>query len=353
MLKPFLSLVLLCSLLPGLSLAQLQLDTTITPTNLAQLIMPFPNALVSNVTYTGIGGSKGFFTATNSNLGLTAGVVLTTGYATMAKGPNISSSTGVDLGPPSFPSPAPDHDIDLDTIIQSGNPGVYTNDATVLEFDFVSMADTIVFSYVFGSEEYLEFVGSINDVFAIFLSGPGITGKKNIAVVPNSSSTPVGVNTVNDQSNAQYYVNNDNGTTIEYDGFTTPLTATAIVQVGLTYHLKIAIADASDGVWDSGVFIGANASFLNSTVENTAQTQLTLYPNPATDLATLAYNFTSKEKAVVAVFDATGRMVYTTALPSNSGTTQLPTGNLSAGIYHVKVSAGNKKPWVQKLVVVK
>jgi hypothetical protein len=50
-----------------------------------------------------------------------------------------------------------------------------TYDATVLEFDFVPATDNISFNYVFGSEEYLEFVNAgYNDVFAFFISGPGI-----------------------------------------------------------------------------------------------------------------------------------------------------------------------------------
>ena len=34
----------------------------------------------------------------------------------------------------------------------------WANDVIVLEFDFVPMSDSIVFEYVFGSEEYPEFV---------------------------------------------------------------------------------------------------------------------------------------------------------------------------------------------------
>ncbi|CAN5396095.1 hypothetical protein BH11BAC1_BH11BAC1_28620 [soil metagenome] len=42
---------------------------------------------------------------------------------------------------------------------------------------------------------------------------------------------------------------------MQYDGYTTVLTARAGVIPCETYHLKIAIADVTDGVYDSGVFL--------------------------------------------------------------------------------------------------
>jgi len=52
-----------------------------------------------------------------------------------------------------------------------------------------------------------------------------------------------------------FYVDNTNGATIEYDGFTTVLTALAVVTPCQTYHLKIVITDAGDPAYDSGVFL--------------------------------------------------------------------------------------------------
>ena len=54
-------------------------------------------------------------------------------------------------------------------------------------------------------------------------------------------------------------VNNNGGTTIQYDGFTTVLTAEADIVCNETYHLIIAIADVGDGIYDSGVFLEANS----------------------------------------------------------------------------------------------
>src|SRR5690606_35828975 len=143
--------------------------------------------------------------------------------------------------------------------------------------------DEVSFNYVFGSEEYLEFVGmGYNDVFGFFLSGPGITGPYsnnaiNMALVPGTP-TPVAIDNVNATLNAAYYVDNGDGYSspqnssaqyIQFDGFTVPLTASAQVQCGQTYHLKIAVQDAGDAVFDSGVFLEAGS--LTSPNEFTAE----------------------------------------------------------------------------------
>ena len=73
---------------------------------------------------------------------------------------------------------------------------------------------------------------------------------------------------MNDVVNPNYYVDNGDGFTppystdpqyIQFDGFTTVLTASALVQCGETYHIKIAVADAGDNILDSGVFIEAGS----------------------------------------------------------------------------------------------
>jgi len=133
----------------------------------------------------------------------------------------------------------------------------------------------VKFRYVFGSEEYPEFVCSFNDAFGFFLSGPGITGPYtdnaiNLAVLPDGV-TPVTIDNVNNgdnnnpndpfcpASNPQYYVDNTTGTTVVYDGFTVVLEARREVLCGETYHIKLAIGDALDQAYDSGVFLEAGS----------------------------------------------------------------------------------------------
>ena len=198
---------------------------------------------------------------------------MTSGDVYSANGPNNSGSTGTGHGAPG--------DADLNMI-----PGVVgTNDACVLEFDLTVTSDTIRFNYVFGSEEYIEYVNFINDVFAFYISGPGIVGTENLALIPGTD-TEVSINNVNHILNTEYFVDNGDGTVppynsddfyIQYDGFTTVLEAKRQVIPCETYHLKIAIADDADYVWDSGVFIEAG-SLSSPGVNLVYETEIDGYP---------------------------------------------------------------------------
>jgi gliding motility-associated-like protein len=188
--------------------------------------------------------ARGFFSNGNTtNVGIDAGALLTSSDATAMIGPNISGST-------SIMSNGTSGDPQLSAIASNT-----TFDECILEFDLIASCDTIQIAYVFGSEEYMEWVNSsFNDVFGFFISGPGIVGAQNIAVIPGTA-TPVTINNVNAGMNAAYYVDNTGGTTIELDGFTVPLLAKTAVQPCSTYHLKLAVADVGDQSWDSGVFL--------------------------------------------------------------------------------------------------
>jgi gliding motility-associated-like protein len=201
---------------------------------------------VSNPKLTCPTGASGTFVSTTSNIGLGQGIVLTTGTLANVNGPNNQGAATGDNNAPG--------DADLDAL-----EGEETKDACVLECDLVPSCDLFKIRYVFASEEYPQYVGSdFNDVFAFFISGPGITGVRNIATVPGTT-TPVAINNVNANINSQYFVDNKNGQTVQYNGFTTPLTGSIKVVPCQTYHLKMAIADVKDGLFDSGVFIEAGS----------------------------------------------------------------------------------------------
>ncbi|MCI5057019.1 MAG: choice-of-anchor L domain-containing protein [Flavobacteriales bacterium] len=262
-------------------LSNAQLNVLNTPQNTnGSPVWLIENVLLGNgVTATNIsfqGDSNvqvGFFDQNNSNIPLSSGIIMTTGNIGLAPGSpgNFQPNAGLDLA-----SGAGDPDL------QSLVGGASTNDAIILEFDFVPLGDSVSFNYVFASEEYPEWVCSnFNDVFGFFISGPGINGSfsngaANIALIPGTS-TPVAINSVNpgvSGNNGQdlncdnldpnwpnyniYY--NDNvgagGNAIEYDGFTTVLTAFRTgLQCGQVYHIKLAIADVFDGTFDSAVFL--------------------------------------------------------------------------------------------------
>jgi hypothetical protein len=224
--------------------------TTLTAAQVAAALVG-PGVTVSNVTYTGSPSAGGTFSGGVTSIGFDAGVMLASGAIANAVGPNT-----VDSQTSSFATPG---DADLNALA-----GVPTNDAAVLEFDFVPNGDTVFFQYVFGSEEYNEYVNSpFNDTFAFFVNGV------NCAVVDTGSGpAPVSVNTINNgnpggnptATNPTLYRNNDlsdGGGSIntEYDGLTVVLTCMSPVSSGGTNRLKLAIADGSDSILDSGVFI--------------------------------------------------------------------------------------------------
>lgn len=234
--------------------AQLVTTNTMTPAQLVNQVLLGSGITASNITYTGDVLQRAQFNATSStNLGILSGVYLSTGNSLTSsadgpQGPNSAWSTSTAYYTPGDPL--------LD--IASGNP---TFDAAILEFDFIPMGDSVKFRYCFGSEEYPEFVnGGVNDVFGFFLSGPNPAGgnysNHNIALLPGTT-IPVSIDNVNQFVNTSYY--RDNSTTnpinVEFDGLTTVLYALEKVVCGQTYHIKIAIADGGDQVYDSGVFL--------------------------------------------------------------------------------------------------
>ncbi len=212
---------------------------------------------LDSITYTGANGASGIFTdGLSSGIGIDRGIILTTGKAKDAQGPNNLDKTTTKNRLPG--------DSDLDGLI----PGAETKDATILEFEFETQGGDVFFDYVFASEEYNEFVNSdFNDVFGFLLNG------ENIALIPGTT-TPVAINTVNNgnpdpgedptPSYPELFNNNDRDDggpffDIEYDGFTNVFTAQAL---GLDpgYHtIKLAIADTKDNIFDSAVFIQARS----------------------------------------------------------------------------------------------
>lgn len=142
------------------------------------------------------------------------------------------------------------------------------HDVSILEFDFMVTGDSIGFNYIFGSDEYLTWINTqYNDVFGFFLSGPGIEGPYespsnfpggaiNIAGVPNSDpNLPITVSSVNSTLNSEYFNYNIPYDGICINGYTSVFHAGYPVECGLTYHIKLAIADGSDGGIESVVIL--------------------------------------------------------------------------------------------------
>lgn len=220
----------------------------------------------------------GSFNGGTAAVGIEKGLLITNGSTANAIGPNVSTSATRNNGLPGYPP--------LDALGTA--PGY---DASYITFNITPTSNTINFKYAFASEEYNEFVYSqYNDIFAFFISGPGISGTKNIALIPGTN-IPVAINNVNKgnvlvpataAANPQYYVNNTDQTPsiipqapdvtrfaeLEYDGLTVVINAQVNVIPGSTYTLTLAIEDVGDGNLDSGVFLegGSISSATSQTI---------------------------------------------------------------------------------------
>lgn len=265
--------------------AQIVIDATPTPTDLVQNTLIGPGLVTSNITFTGNAAQRAYFDGTGSNIGLADGVFLSSGDVNDVVPPN-QPSTGQYGGA---------GDPDLVTIAQSvtTNPQAAnittTQDAAILEFDFVPNGDVVVFNFVFASEEYTTYINSqFNDAFGFFISGPGYAGPyaapaafpngaENLAVVPGTTD-PITISTIyvdGNQTppslNAAYYLDQPNGHS--FNGYTIPIEIRFDVICDSTYHFKFAVADCVDDFLDTGVFL-EGGSFQSIPVDLNLETNI-------------------------------------------------------------------------------
>ena len=242
----------------------LQVQGNLSPEHLIENVLVGGGCFqISNVSYQGFNTQIGTFSNGGTNIGFESGVIMATGDIHLAPGPNDLDGGSFGYG---FPTP----DSDLSPL---GSGPLF--DKAAIEFDFIPTQNTVSFEFVYASEEYCEYVNTqFNDVFGFFISGPGINGTQNLALVPNTTM-PVTINTVNHIVNSNWYVHNTPSggdqcgvlppatgnipQEIQYDGFTRKMVAIANVIPCQKYHIKLKIADTGDGVWDSAVFLKANS----------------------------------------------------------------------------------------------
>lgn len=256
---------------------------------LAQLLAG-KNLTISNASISCDSLAAAKFKASKRNIvGLDSGIVLSTGktkstYSCSPPNPIwCLDDVGIDLPSSYFSSSGGSILKTFDTLLAKiiGLDSQYNR--CLLEFDIVPLGDTIRFNYVFATEEYPDYsCSNLNDVFGLFISGPGIVGHKNIATLPNST-IPVCINSVFDTvlgymagggavikfkncskygigaPFTQYFVKNDTGSYLIFNGMTVAMTAMSPVIPLSTYHLIFNVADIQDGAYDSGVFIEAGS----------------------------------------------------------------------------------------------
>jgi outer membrane protein OmpA-like peptidoglycan-associated protein len=276
---------------------RIKVDTSFKIDFLLDQILDKKSIVINNVKFRGLSHSIGTFKMDSNAIGIQKGLVMSTGNINDAvKGNKTPGTSGLAWDNNyRFKS---DRDLNL---LSQGR----VCDQIVLEFDFIPLENQITFRYFFASEEYKEYVGSrFNDVFGFIVTGDG-NFRKNLALVPERSD-PVTVNNINHVKNSSLYINNNcfenlnikknideqqleprtpffknvilklfgfknkNFTinkeelkkmdnflfnNFEYDGLTKPLTASCFLTPYKVYHMKIAIGDVGDPMFDSGVFI--------------------------------------------------------------------------------------------------
>ena len=258
--------------------AQVQVESGLTLEQYVNDILLGNGIQAFNITYTGGSNQLGYLTNGEDSFSINSGLVLSCDVADNLGCPEDFVACDGCLGN-GFNDP------DLLEIANSV-PGMIgenfsvssVNDGCVLEFDFVAAGDTVSFDYVFGSDEYETWINTqYNDVFAFFLSGPGITGSYdspagfpngsvNIAGVPDTDPIlPITISSVNSGTNPEYYIDNQGGEDVCINGYTVPFTAMHVVECGETYHIKLAIADGSDTALESVVVL-AEGSFQSNAV---------------------------------------------------------------------------------------
>ncbi len=349
----------------GFSNAQLIINTTQTPSQVVQNTLVGSGVTVSNIKFNGISNPlaakdqiSSFSTGVNpTNIGMTQGVILSTGKTIAAYGPNNSNGFTNQTSTPYIA------DVDLAQL----STGTVRNTAS-LEFDFIPVSGNIAFNFVFASEEYPEYsTSSFNDVVGVFLSGPGIVGPfsmnaKNMATLPSSNTGNifVSMNNLNNGTtntgpciNCNYYVNNvvNTQTTIQYDGFTTEIAANSTVQPGQTYHIKFAIANVADNLFDSALFIRAT-SFSSASLNTTEfeDEKISFSPNPAKDNITIKINQSNAKLYSLKILDLLGKEIKFLK-EINSNDVSIDVSDVSKGVYIVEMENNDSSKTTKKLII--
>lgn len=233
--------------------AQLVVADGISPNILVKNVLSGDAGIeIRNIVYKGYDRSLSLFeNGLSAGLGIDKGIILSSGLAVGAKGPNSTGTYTSGAG-------------GAGSALLNKYSGNTTVDAAELQFEFRPQTSQVVFNYIFSSEEYIEWVNKgFSDIFGFFVEGPGITGEQNVALVPNTNLS-VSIDNINHLKNPEFFRQNNVPGSVSYkflqhDGQTTKLEAKLSLIPCEWYTIKLSIADVGDNNWDSWVFIEAQS----------------------------------------------------------------------------------------------
>lgn len=288
-----------------------------------------PCVSATNITWrtgTNFGSSNGigYFQNTNPNFPMQSGVILSTGNALNATGPNNSLLNDG--------SPAWIGDANLEATLAAAGIAMTSRNASVLEFDFTPISPNFSFDFIFASEEYGNFQCQYSDAFAFLLTNLNTGVTTNLAIVPGTN-LPISVITIRDfqynsscpSANAQFFGSFNGGSNApssatNFNGQTKVLTAASVLTPNVPYHIKLVIADRLDPQSDSSIFISSDSFNIGQDVLGQ---DLTVANNSAlcyggtqilnTGLNTNNYSFVWKRNGVVLSGETSASLTVTQA----------------------------------------
>ena len=339
--------------------AQLTTDNSQSPEQVVLNTLLGQGISASNISFNGVSLTTpdvqiGTFYANGNDLGMSSGVMMATEAISFTNGEYGITNDIIN---------------DLDLLQLNPNICASFNNMAILEFDFVPAGDTMVFDYVFGSEEYGAFTCTqFNDAFGFFLSGPGINGTFsnnaiNIANIPGTS-TPVAINTVNsgiadgsasecDSANSNWlndtiYFNREltyddmqlDSTRIKINGLTNILSAVYFgLEIGENYHIKMAIGDACDAALNSAVFFNGNSfRIMGGATSVSESNKKEIEISSLGNNGTFQISNTNGQLIDAVVYNLVGERVFQKTFTSNL----LDLSNLSKGVYVAQFKIANK-----------
>lgn len=186
-------------------------------------------------TYTGFSLAPSSGSTPTLNLG--DGIFLTSGSANIPPTNTTNSFSNALLQPGSGSN-----------LLLTTLSGFNTNDANALSFDFTvdPGVTSVSANFIFGTDEFP--TQSVTDIFGFFVDGVNYAKFSSGELISNTPGNPT--NFISNPVGSGLY-------SIEYNGLTKAFNVVGILDSGLTTHtLTIGVADTSDSIWDSGVFIG-------------------------------------------------------------------------------------------------